>query len=94
MGEGWALLAAGSCSGGIAIGDLDRLWDALARFRLGDRPRMRDVMAPKNESSAGLVGERGPRVEVLVGESISGDAAPDDTDFWEPPVAVRMGGGG
>jgi hypothetical protein len=55
---------------------------------------MREVRVPKNDSSTGEVGERGPREKVDVGESISGDAAPDDTDFCEPLVAVRIGGGG
>jgi hypothetical protein len=87
-------LVVGRCSGGIIIGDLERLWDAFSRFRLCDRPRMREVMAPKKDSSAGDVGERDPRAKVEVGESISGDAAPDDTDFCEPLVAVRIGGGG
>jgi len=87
-------VVAGSCSGGIIIGDLERLWDASARFRLCDRPRMREEMAPKNDPSAGDVGERDPRGKVVVGECISGDAAPDDTDFCEPLVTVRMGGGG
>ena len=55
---------------------------------------MREVMAPKNDSSAAELGARDPREKVDVGESISGEAAPDDTDFWEPLVAVRIGGGG
>lgn len=55
---------------------------------------MREVMAPKKDSSAGEVGERVPREKVEVGESISGDAAPEETDFCEPFVAVRIGGGG
>jgi hypothetical protein len=88
------LVVVGRCSGGIVIGDLERLWAAFSRFRLCDRPRMREVMAPKKDSSAGEVGERAPRAKVDVGESISGDAAPDDTDFCEPLVAVRIGGGG
>ena len=80
--------------GGITIGDLDRLREAAARDRLRDLPRILALMAPKKESSAGEVGERGLRENVDVGESMSGDAVPDESDFCEPLVAVRMGGRG
>lgn len=59
---GWALALGGKCSGGITMGDLDRLRAEALRERLCDRPRIREVMAPKNDSSAvGDVGERMPR---------------------------------
>lgn len=62
-----------------------------ARDRLRERPRIFAPMALKKESSAGLVGER----EYMdVGECMTGDAAPEEWEFCEPPVAVRMGGGG
>jgi hypothetical protein len=48
-------------------------------------------MALKKESSAGLVGER---EYIDVGECMSGDAVPEEWDFCEPLVVVRMGGGG
>lgn len=77
------------------FGDLDRLRETAARDRLRDRPRrMREVSAPKNDSSAGEVGERDPGANVPVGESISGDIVPEDCDFCEPAVDVRIGGGG
>lgn len=60
----------------MASGDLDRLWEpATSRDRLCDRPRKREVMAPKKESS---VGEAGEREKVDLGESMSGDVVPDD----------------
>lgn len=68
----------GNCSGGRSIGDLDRLRGMPARERLRERPRrIRVVMAPKNDSSVGETAER----VVEVGESMSGDMAPEDWDF-------------
>lgn len=80
--------------GGITIGDVDRLRKVPARDRLRDRPRIFALRAPKNESSAGVTGERELREYVEVGDSVSGDAVPEDCDFCDPLVAVRMGGGG
>lgn len=91
---GSAVGAGGNCSGGSTSGDLERLRDDPARDRLRERPRMRDVMALNKVSSAGEVGERRPREYVDVGDSISGDAVPEDRDFCELLVPVRMGGGG
>jgi hypothetical protein len=48
-------------------------------------------MAPKNESSAGEMGEL--REQVDAGESMSGDTDPDNRDCVEPAVLVRIGGG-
>lgn len=86
----------GKCSGGITIGDLDRLRAAPDRLRLCDLPRILELMAPKKVSSVGEVVERKPerRVEVEVGESMSGEAVPEEFDFCEPLVAVRRGGRG
>jgi len=74
----WAALGAGNCSGGSTMGDLDRLRTAATRDRLRDRPRMREVRAPKNDSSAGLVGDRKGGEKVDVGDSMPGEAVPDD----------------
>lgn len=62
-----------------------------ARDRLREWPRIFALMVLKKESSAGLVGER---EYIDVGDAMSGDAAPEDCDFCEPLVPVRMGGGG
>lgn len=64
------------------------------RERLRERPRILDAMAPKNESSAGEVGDVAVREYVEAGESMSGDIAPEDCDLVEPAVFVRIGGGG
>jgi hypothetical protein len=71
------------------MGDFDRLRDA-SRDRLLERPRRGAVMAEKKLRSVGElpreVGEVG-----AVGEK-GGDIGPDDCEFWEPMVFVRMGG--
>lgn len=84
----------GNCSGGIVMGDFDRLRDEPPRVRLRERPRIRVEMAPKKEASVGDVGERGPRECVEVGDSVSGEAKPDECDFCDKFVPVRIGGGG
>ena len=43
----------GACSGGMAIGDFERLRDEAPRERLRERPRIRAEMAPKKDSSVG-----------------------------------------
>lgn len=94
---GCALEGEGNCSGGRTIGDFERLRETWARERLRDRPRlMRVVMAPKKDSSVGDAAARASREKVEVGESMSepGDMAPDDCDFCESTVDVRIGGGG
>ena len=64
----------GRCSGGITIGDLDRLREDAARERLCDRPRILEVMAPKKDSSDGeVVGESMPCEKAERGEWMSGD---------------------
>jgi hypothetical protein len=42
-----------AATGGMAIGDLERLRDVAPRERLRERPRIRAEMAPKNDSSVG-----------------------------------------
>jgi hypothetical protein len=75
---GWALKVEGKCSGGKIIGDFDRLREISARERLRERPRrIRVVMAPKKDASVGDVAPRASRGKVVVGESISGDIAPE-----------------
>jgi hypothetical protein len=75
---GWCAVegVGGKCAGGITSEDFDRLRDAAARDRLCDRPRIREVMALKNDTSAGEFSERELREKVEVGESISGEALP------------------
>lgn len=58
---GRAVEDGGNCSGGITIGDLERLRWSPERERLRDRPRIREVMAPKNDSSVGEAAPRPPR---------------------------------
>ena len=72
----------------MAMGDFDRL--GASRDRLRERPRMRAVMAPKKDSS---VGE--PAGARDVGDAAnSGDISPEDCDFCESTVFVRIGGTG
>lgn len=73
----------------MIIGDLERLCEVGPRERLLDRFRMRDVMAPKNDSSVGDARARDVGEVGDVGE----DICPDDCDFCESIVFVRMGGG-
>lgn len=79
----WVVVQAGEC---MCSGDA-------ARERLRERPLIFALRAPKKESSA--EGEVGEREYVDVGDcSMSGEWVPEDCDFWELLVAVRMGAGG
>lgn len=71
------------------MGDFDRREASLERLR--ERPRMREVIAPKNDSSVGE--PAGPRDVGDEGER-GGDNCPDEWDFWESTVFVRIGGTG
>lgn len=71
------------------MGDFERLLDVAPRERLRDRPRSRDVMAPKKLASVGEAATR----DVGDAGDIGGDICPDDCDFCEPTVFVRIGGG-
>jgi hypothetical protein len=86
---GWAarVLVLGICLGGDIMGELDRR--GASRDRLLERPRTRALIAPKKDCSVGEVardvGEAGER---------GGDIWPDDNEFCELAVFVRMGGMG
>ena len=64
----------------MAIGDFGRR--GASRERLRERPRMRCVIAPKKSREVGDAGDAG------------GDMLPDDCDFCESTVLVRIGGTG
>lgn len=74
--------------GGIAVGDF--ACRGASRERLRERPRMRAVIAPKKDSSVGELA--GARDMGDAGER-GGECWPEDCDFWESTVFVRMGGG-
>lgn len=67
---GWRVCCgrdAGSCSGGMIVGDSARFWYVSARDRLRERSRRRAVIAPKNAREFGEAGEAG-EVDETVGD--------------------------